>query len=281
MAPSLLVVTVTYNSSSAIGSFLSSLATAVSSPFSTIIVDNASADVEATRAIVSATDARLIALDENGGYGAGITAGIDAFGPSPDYILVVNPDVHFAEHSIDTLLEIAEQYPDAGSVGPRILDPDDTVYPSARNLPSLRTGIGHAVFSRAWPNNPWTRRYRRSDSTGDTLRDAGWLSGACLLVRSEAYNEIGGFDPSFFMYFEDVDLGARLGRAGWRNLYAPQASVVHTGAHSTSQNAGAMERVHHESAYRFLSRKYTGWYLAPLRLAIRFALAVRVWWRSR
>lgn len=276
-----LVVTVTYNSSSAIRSFLESLSRAASGPSSTIVVDNASADAARTRSIVEELGARFLGLDSNEGYGAGITSGVDASDGDADFILVANPDVIFSPGSVDRLVQVARANPLAASVGPRILEPDGTVYPSARNLPSLRTGIGHALLARAWQNNPWTRRYRASDLLSDEVREAGWLSGACLLVRRRAYEEVGGFDPSFFMYFEDVDLGARFGRSGWKNIYAPVAVVTHTGAHSTSQVAGAMERVNHESAYRFLSRKYSGWYLAPLRVAIRVGLAIRVWWRNR
>jgi N-acetylglucosaminyl-diphospho-decaprenol L-rhamnosyltransferase len=83
------------------------------------------------------------------------------------------------------------------------------------------------------------------------------------------------------MYFEDVDLGARLSKAAWANLYAPTASVVHTGAHSTSTASRRMEAVHHESAYRYLSRKYTGWYLLPVRVVLWVGLRVRQWWVTR
>jgi N-acetylglucosaminyl-diphospho-decaprenol L-rhamnosyltransferase len=94
-------------------------------------------------------------------------------------------------------------------------------------------------------------------------------------VRRAAFEAIGGFDDSYFMYFEDVDLGARLTQAGWRNLYVPGATVTHLGARSTSTAADAMRAEHHRSAYRYLSRKYAGWYLAPLRGALKVALTLR------
>jgi N-acetylglucosaminyl-diphospho-decaprenol L-rhamnosyltransferase len=106
-------------------------------------------------------------------------------------------------------------------------------------------------------------------------REAGWLSGSCLLVRREAFDSVGGFDEGYFMYFEDVDLGERLGRAGWLNVYAPDAEVVHTGAHSTKRHAEAMLAEHHRSAYRYLSSHYQGPAWLPVRFALRGALAVR------
>ena len=80
------------------------------------------------------------------------------------------------------------------------------------------------------------------------------------------------------MYFEDVDLGYRLGKSGWKNLYWPTAVVEHSGAHSTSRDSARMIKVHHESASRYLDKKYRGWYLAPLRVALRLGLVTRGRW---
>ncbi|UAJ80554.1 glycosyltransferase family 2 protein [Leifsonia sp. ZF2019] len=279
MTPSVLVVTVTYNSADTIAPFLDSLAGA-GRVDEVVVVDNASAEAAEVGAAVSAAGHRFVELDRNAGYGGGVRAGVEAATSDPDYILVANPDVVFAPGAVDALVEAGEQEPGAGSLGPKILEADGSIYPSARRLPSLRTGVAHALFGRIWPANPWTVRYRAERET-ETRRDAGWLSGACVLVRSTAYRELDGFDPGYFMYFEDVDLGARLGQAGWRNVYVPEAIVTHTGAHSTSGVRRSMEKAHHDSAYRYLSRRYSAWYFAPLRLAIRLGLWGRLWWVSR
>ena len=281
MSPSVLVVTVTYNTGQTLVPFLESLSTASVHPLTVVIVDNASADLKLERSVAETHGAILLELPENRGYGGGVAAGVDAYGASADYILITNPDVSFSPGSIDALVTAAEQNLDAGALGPRILDADGTVYPSARNLPSLRTGIGHALFGRVWPTNPWSTSYRAERDYGDQARAAGWLSGACLLVRKSAYEAINGFDPKYFMYFEDVDLGARLGKTGWRNLYLPASTVTHTGAHSTSRSAKRMEQAHHSSAYLYLASKYSAWYLAPLRAVLRVGLAARSWWVTR
>lgn len=281
MSRSVLVITVVYNTGDVLGSFLDSLAASTDVPPDVIVVDNASADLTVEREAVRAYGARLVELPDNVGYGAGIAAGVREAGAGYDYLLISNPDVVFAPGAIEALLAAASDLPTAGSLGPRILDANGAVYPSARNLPSLRTGIGHALLGRAWPNNPWSRSYRSDQSYGSERRPAGWLSGACLLVRLSAYEAVGGFDPSYFMYFEDVDFGARLSEAGWENIYVPSAVVTHTGAHSTSRSAHRMERVHHDSAYLYLSRKYSAWYLLPVRGVLKLALAARQWWVVR
>jgi N-acetylglucosaminyl-diphospho-decaprenol L-rhamnosyltransferase len=156
-----------------------------------------------------------------------------------------------------------------------VLNPDGSVYPSARAVPSLRTGIGHALFANLWQRNPWTLAYRRESDPSDQARDAGWLSGSCLMVRRSAFDAIDGFDEGYFMYFEDVDLGFRLGRAGYRNVYEPSAQVTHVGAHSTGSESARMVAAHHASARRFLSKKYAGWWLWPVRVVLRVGLAIR------
>lgn len=198
-----------------------------------------------------------------------------------DSVLISNPDVEFEGGALSALKHVLDTEAQAGAVGPRVLNSDGSIYPSARELPSLRTGIGHAFLSRIWRENPWTARYLSDFSSDTRRRTAGWLSGSCLLVRRKAFTQLGGFDGAFFMYFEDVDLGYRLGKAGWVNIYEPLAVVTHTGAHSTNTESSRMITAHHKSAYLYLSRKYATWYLAPLRGILRIGLAFRAQWLAR
>jgi N-acetylglucosaminyl-diphospho-decaprenol L-rhamnosyltransferase len=188
--------------------------------------------------------------------------------------VVANPDIQWRPGSLDDLLAATERWPGAGSWGPLISTPEGAVYPSARALPSLGRGIGHALAGWWWPNNPWTTAYR-AERQAPAERAAGWLSGSCLLLRRSAFDAVAGFDPGYFMYFEDLDLGDRLGRAGWQNVYVPSAVVCHTGGHATSKHAARMVGEHHRSAWRYLSRRYPGWRWAPVRLALRIGLAAR------
>ena len=280
-ASTIAVVTVSYNSAGALGPFLASLPTASEVAPMMIVVDNASPTIAEVRAAVGESAAELIELPGNLGYGAAMNRAIATLPKSVDWVLISNPDVVVHLGALDELVSAASQHPDAGAVGPKVLEPDGSVYPSARRLPSLRIGIGHALFARAMPSNRWTRRYQAEEMSDDAERPAGWLSGACLLVNRRLFDRLGGFDESYFMYFEDVDLGARISRAGFVNLYWPRAVVTHTGAHSTAQRAGAMERAHHASAYRYVSRKYDDWYLWPLRVVLRVGIAARGFFVTR
>jgi len=281
---SLAVVAVAYGSDDTIGAFLTSLGESLrraGQPDAEVVVaDNSPVPSATVVQLVEASGARYLHLAANAGYGAGVTAAVAALERQATYLVVSNPDIVVEPDCLALLLSAAERLPDAGALGPRILDDDGGTYPSARSLPSLRTGVGHAALGRVWPTNPWSTSYK-AERELDRERDAGWLSGAFLLLRRSAFDEVGGFDDSYFMYFEDVDLGQRLGRAGWRSVYVPTGTVVHAGAQSTSQNSVVMERVHHESAYLYLSRKYHGRVLAPLRLALRLGLAARARWVTR
>lgn len=281
ISPHVAVVTVSYHSEDVLPQFLSSLTDASEQACEVLIADNSQGE-DAVGAIARAHRARHLRLAENLGYGGAVNAAVQALAPSVEWVLVSNPDVALRAGALDILLATASEDPLIAAVGPTILTAEGEPYPSARAVPSLRTGIGHALFMNLWVDNPWSRAYRH-DTEGDAQvrRDAGWLSGACLLVRRSAFEEIGGFDDGYFMYFEDVDLGYRLGKAGYRNVFEPRAVVTHTGAHSTAAESSRMIRAHHDSARRFLNKKYSGWLLWPVRFALTVGLSLRSWLVSR
>jgi N-acetylglucosaminyl-diphospho-decaprenol L-rhamnosyltransferase len=270
----LAVVAVTYSPGETLEPFLDTLAKATTRPVRVVLADNGSTDGAPERA-AERENVTLVRTGGNLGYGAGANRGVAALGEEYGWVVVANPDLEWGAGALDTLLEAARRWPRGGAFGPLIKDTDGATYPSARLLPSLGKGVGHAVLGRVWPRNPWTLAYKQSD-TEVVERTAGWLSGSCLLLRREAFDSAGGFDPRYFMYFEDVDLGDRLGRAGWLNVYVPAAEVVHIQGHSTARASAAMLAAHHESAHRYIADRHRGWRWAPVRAAVRAGLAVRL-----
>jgi N-acetylglucosaminyl-diphospho-decaprenol L-rhamnosyltransferase len=95
------------------------------------------------------------------------------------------------------------------------------------------------------------------------------------LLRRSAFDEVSGFDERYFMYVEDVDLGDRLGKAGWQNIYVPSAEILHDKGHSTGRDPARNLAAHHRSTYTFLADRHPKRWQAPLRWTIRGALAVR------
>lgn len=267
------VVTVSYRSESVLPEFLASVSTASVLPVVSIVADNLPGEGTA-RSLAESAGAKYLAMPGNLGYGAAVNAAIKELPDDIDWVLVSNPDVVLAPGLLDVLLAVGEESGDIASIGPAIDNNDGTLYPSARNVPSLRTGVGHAMFTNLWPGNPWTRKYMNG-TLAPERRDAGWLSGSCLLVRRSAFEELGGFDTKYFMYFEDVDLGYRFGKLGYRNVYEPSVRVVHSGAHSTKTESAAMIAAHHNSARRFLAKKYSSPWMWPVRATLNIGLTIR------
>src|SRR5699024_12081886 len=112
--------------------------------------------------------------------------------------------------------------------------------------------------------NPWTLRYRQDDQA-PSERPVGWLSGSCLLLRRTAFDAVDGFDSRYFMYMEDVDLGDRLGRAGWLNVFVPSARVIHDKGHAAGRHPETMLPAHQRRAIRFQDEQPTPLLPAPLR----------------
>jgi N-acetylglucosaminyl-diphospho-decaprenol L-rhamnosyltransferase len=268
-----LVVCVVYNPGDELRDFGRSLATATRRQVALVVVNNGEPSTVADE-VAASLGGRVVSAGGNVGYGAAANAGARTL--RTPWLVVANPDLVWEPGSLDVLLDAGESTPTAGSLGPCLLNTDGTVYASARAIPSLRQGAGHAVFGKVWPANPWSRDYHRAqaDTTTDR-RPAGWLSGACLLLRRAAFDAVGGFDESYFMFFEDLDLGERLRDAGWLNLYVPQARVTHVQGVSWKAKPEPMIRAHHASARQYLLRRYDAWYQAPVRLAVRLGLAAR------
>lgn len=269
----LAVVTVTYSPGETLERFLDTLGAATTRRVRVILADNESTDGAPQRA-AERDGVRLVPNGANLGYGGAANRGVAELGEEYGWVVVANPDLEWEPGSLDELLEAAKRWPSAGSFGPLIREPGGEVYPSARLLPSLGRGTGHALFGKVWPGNPWTRSYRQSE-TAITERAAGWLSGSCLLLRRAAFESVAGFDTRYFMYMEDVDLGDRLGTAGWLNVYVPGAEIMHIGGHSTAKASARMLAEHHRSAYRYLADRHPGPMWFPLRLGLRTALTLR------
>lgn len=278
------IITVSYGSGDALTVFLRSLREH-HGDLPVVVVDN-KPDDENVQGLAQRYGAQYVPIPSNPGYGAGMNAGVRALelgvaANAPlDAYFFCNPDVRFIEPAIGHLAASLSGDPAAGSIGPRLLNEDGTVYPSARNIPSVGTGVGHALFGRIWPNNPWSRAYKDA-ANYETRRPAGSLSGAAVMVKREVFDTVGGWDETYFMHFEDIDLGWRIGRAGFVNVYEPAVAVEHAGAHSTKKHAVAVERAMTKSAIRFMGKRYAGFWRSPLRWVITAGLRVRGWLKVR
>jgi N-acetylglucosaminyl-diphospho-decaprenol L-rhamnosyltransferase len=268
------VVTVGFESADVWPDFFASLSRSTLKPQSVVVIDNSP---EAPEGLTKLYKGKLTLRHrpDNPGYGAAINEGVSLLPSDCTVIVMCNPDIIFEPDALQRLADALTATPHAGIAGPAVVNPDGSIYPSARAFPGIRVGIGHAILGEIWKKNPWTQRYL-GVYEGDDVRIVDWLSGSCLVAKREALlGKVGGFDPGYFMFLEDVDLCFRLKRAGWRSLYVPGARIEHSGGHSTRSRMADMVKVHHESARRFLFRLYDKPAYWPLRQVLRVGLALR------
>lgn len=225
-----------------------------------VMVDAGSSDgtVDAVRA--AHPDVRVLALD-NVGYGRGVNAGVAVLPPEVDVVVAANADVRFAPDAIGRLVAALEGDPGVALVGPRVRYPDGSHQASARRTPDLRTAVAHAMLGWIAPGNAATRRYHALDLTGpdvDEACDVDWVSGCAFAVRRADLEAVGGFDPGFRLFVEDVDLCARLRGRGRRIRFVPDALVVHRVGASTSRRPLRSRLQHAWALDRYLSRHARG-----------------------
>jgi GT2 family glycosyltransferase len=252
--PDLSVIVLSYNTRELTLACLRSLAAAGPGlAIEVLVIDNASTDDTVAAVRAEFPSARVISNERNLGFAAGNNVGLAAAGGA--YLLLLNSDTEVAPGSLRVLVDFMKNHPEAGACGPQLLNPDGTLQPSGRNLPSVwSVFVGMTKLYRLERRNFYSVRGR---DYGKVAR-VDELSGAALLVRREAYERTGGFDPRFFAYYEDIDWCKRLGDAGCALYYVPQAQVYHLWG-GTSRNVSplAYRATQHGLAYYFA--KHHGW----------------------
>ncbi len=252
-AKDLSIVVVSYNTRDVLARCLASVRAAWESvDAELIVIDNASADGSPDLVAGRFPEATLIKSDRNVGFAAANNLGFAR--ARGRYVLLLNPDAELRPDALRRLVEFADAHPEAGAVGARLENPDGSLQHSAFRFPDLRQAL-FGFFELVPLDGSTNGRYRPEQY--ERPFQAEHLLGACLLLRGEALDQVGAFDPRYFMYFEETDLCARLRRAGWQNLYTPEARVVHLGAASTSSAREEMSVEFHRSQAYFY-RKHRG-----------------------
>jgi GT2 family glycosyltransferase len=224
------IVIVTYNSAAEIGACLDA---AVASGAEVVVVDNASSD--ATVAEAAPRGVRLVTNSTNRGFAGAVNQGFAVL--NCEYVLVLNPDA-VLQSGLEPLLEACRQ-PRAAGAGGCLLDEKGKpqIGFMVRGFPTPTTLVLEALLlNRIWPNNPVNRRYRGWGLDYSRRFAVDQPAGAFLMIRRSVWQELGGFDESFFpLWFEDVDFCRRAADRGFAFHYIPEAVAKHTGAHSISR----------------------------------------------
>ena len=251
MARDVTAVLITHNSRDGIDATITQLESSLSHLSAEIIaVDNASQDDTVSRLKRRIRRGRVIDLAKNIGYGPGLNVGLAA--ATGRHVLLMNDDIRFEPDCVNGLIKALDSNENVGLVGPRIVFPDGSQAPAARPyLPGWQDEYARVI------DRVTKRGLRTNYPVAGGPVDVGLLIAACLMGRTEVLRAIGGFNPSFFFYGEDIDLCRRLHRNGYRRLLVPEAVAVH----------------HHEMA---VDRRYRGREFSTRILKAR-DLYYRIW----
>ncbi len=236
-----------------------------------IVVDNASTDGSAERIMAEYPDVRLIASPDNLGWSKGNNVGAKA--SSGRFLFLLNPDTEVRPGALGELIRLMEARPEAGACAPKLLNPDGSLQPSLRRFPEPRHLLWDALgLAKRYPRSRRFAAYRMGDFDYDQVAEVEQPMGAALFIRRETWEQVGGMDESFPIFFNDVDWCYRAVKAGWRILFDPAAEVIHHGGSSTRQVKPRMITESHRSLERFYRKHYRR-RISPATMAATLAMS--------
>jgi GT2 family glycosyltransferase len=273
------VVVVAYNSAAELPACLAPIVGV--DGIEAIVVDNDSQDESVT--IAERAGARVIAAGSNLGFAAACNIGWRS--SSSPFVLFLNPDAVIDPPSIARLVDVVVQGDGLGASAPRLEHPDGSLAFSQRRYPQVRATYARALFlHRLFPLASWSDDIVRDPRCYERAGLPDWVSGACLLVRRDALEAVGGWDERFFLYGEDIDLCRRLRARGYGLRFEPAAVAVHVGGASSPRaetlplNAAsqlAYDEKHRRPAARLADR------LGILLGSLTHAVVARGGWPAR
>ncbi len=195
--------------------------------FEIIVVDNSSDDPGMRELTQRYPDLSVLSNPENRGFAKANNQGAAA--AKGRWLVFLNPDTELTENAIAGMQAHLEAHPKVGVIAPKVLNLDGSLQYSCRRFPTLWTGLfnRYSMLSRLFPSNRFTRRYLMTDFDHNAVREVDWVSGCFMMMRRDAFERIGGFDESYFLFNEDVDLCRAMQSRGYSVVYFPQATVYH------------------------------------------------------
>ena len=254
-----------------------------------VVVDNDSGDgsFETLTATVAANDwdkgpqsVRVLQSGHNGGFGAGNNFGIRAGlpdGSKPDYVYILNSDAFPAPDAIRALMDHLEAHPDTGFAGSYIHGTDGEAHRTAFRFPSILGEFEQNI--RFGPVSKLLKRQIVAQPLPSVTTRVDWLAGASMMMRQKVLDQIGLFDETFFLYFEETDLCRRAAMAGWPTDYVVESRVAHIGSVSTGMKTwGRIPRFWLDSRLHYYVKNHGAAYAFAATLA---TLAGGILWRAR
>ncbi len=236
----------------------------VEGSFEVLVIENNSADGSGDMVSRDFPSVRLLQQYNNLGFTGGNNLGIAE--RRGRHALLLNSDTIVHPGAIRALLTAEKKHPEIGIFGPKLLNPDGSLQFSCRRFPNPVAALfRNTPLGRLFPKNRFTRDYLMTDWDHSVPREVDWVSGAALFIREEALEKVGGLDPDFFMFCEDIDLCWRAKEAGLPTWYFPSAVITHKIGSSTSKAPNRMIFRFHRSMLLFYRKHQLRSVAAPLR----------------
>jgi len=223
-----------------------------------IVADNGSSDGTHEMVREEFPDVKFIETGGNIGYGRANNAALAH--ATGRYYLILNSDTQVQPNALQTMMAYLDHHEEAGMVGARLVLNDGSTQASCATDPTLAAEFYEQFYlDKLFPKNRLIGRYRMTHWDYETVREVDQICGANFFIRSEAFKQIGGFDPAYFMYYEDIDFCIRLRRTGWKIVFLPDAVIHHVlGASSVKrwEIRALMVASYNESRYYYYHMHY-------------------------
>lgn len=195
-------------------------------------------------------------INTGGNIGFGPANNVGATQATGEYLFFLNSDTEMEPGAITELVKFFKTHPKAGVVAPTLLTMEGERYPDqgSAELTPLAAIAAHSIFNRMWPTNPIAHSYWLRDSDVTKPRQLAVVPGTALAVRRQVFEEIGGFDEQFFLYFEESDFCRRVRQKGWQVWMIPQSKFRHIWHAAT--RSSKYNRIFKESRYKYFKKYY-------------------------
>lgn len=240
-----------------------------------VVVDNHSTDESLPYLAPRFPEVKFIRSNANAGFAKACNRGLAE--ASGKYILFLNPDTLVAEDSFATSIRFFEEHSDCGALGVKMIDGSGAfLKESKRAFPSPLTSLFKLFgFARLFPTSKLFSRYHLGHLDKEQNHEVDVLAGAYLMVRQDVLKKIGSFDEAFFMYGEDVDLSYRIQKAGFKNYYVADTTIIHFKGESTKRGSLNYVRMFYYAMSVFVKKHYGGVKAGVFHFSIQAAIWIR------
>ncbi len=224
-------------------------------PYEIIVVDNDEEESIKKEIQKNYPSVVYVKSPHNGGYTGGNNIG--AGKSQADYLFFLNPDTIVSPDVVENLVSFLKNNPDAGIAAPLLLDPDQNLYPlqGTAKLTPISGIFAFTFVNRMFPNNPISRKFWLKDWDKKSTREVDVVPGTAFMIRSTLFEEIGGFDQHYFLFFDESDICKRVQEKGYKNYIVVDAKIVHIWGKSTAHRSD-IQQIFNTSRFYYFKKNY-------------------------